>query len=110
MTLGCHYPNYLWVIPNWYTENWWKEFPNHLSTLNCTLDQIERVLNRSLVLLPIPQHLNSSGIDSTLLNASSFAADAVRVLALAVSELRSFDNATIDEQDLTSTLLKQVCT
>ena len=83
-----HYPNYLWIVPGWYSDNWWREFPDYLTTLNCTLTQVEQVLNRSLTFLPVPGHLNSTTAPeiTTLVNPSSYAADAVRALALALNE------------------------
>ena len=93
-----HYPNYLWIVPGWYSDNWWKEFPDYLTTLNCTLTQVEQVLNRSLTLLPVPGHLNSTtaGVITTLLNPSSYAADAVRALALALNETLMNNNCRTD--------------
>ena len=79
--MSRHYPNYLWIVPGWYSEKWWTEFSDHLSTLNCTLQQIERVLNRSLTLSPVPGDQTTADIN--LLNTSSYAADAVRALAMA---------------------------
>ena len=83
-----YYPNYLWIVPGWYSDNWWREFPDYLTTLNCTLTQVEQVLNRSLTFLPVPGHLNSTtaGVITTLLNPSSYAADAVKALALALND------------------------
>ena len=87
-SIGYHYPNYLWIVPGWYSDNWWREFPDYLTTLNCTLTQVEQVLNRSLTFLPVPGNINSTtaGDITTLLNPSSYAADAVRALALALNE------------------------
>ena len=81
--MSRHYPNYLWIVPGWYSENWWMEFSDHLSTLNCTLQQIERVLNRSLTLSPVPGDINQTTDDINPLDTSSYAADAVRALAMA---------------------------
>ena len=89
-----HYPNYLWIVPGWYSDNWWREFPDYLTTLNCTLTQVEQVLNRSLTFLPVPGNINSTtaGDITTLLNPSSYAADAVRALALALNESLNTSN------------------
>ena len=67
------------------------EFPDHLSTLNCTVEQVEQVLNRSLTLSPVPGDLNATSVGVDHLNTSSYAVDAVRALALAINESISND-------------------
>ena len=86
--MGRFYPNYLWIIPGWYSENWWMEFQDYLLQLNCTMMQVEQALNRSLTLLPIPGSLitTTGDVNTTLLNPASYAATAVRALALAVNK------------------------
>ena len=77
----CYYPHYLWIVPGWYSNNWWKDFPNYLKTINCTQAQIEQALNRSLTLLPVP----AGKLINNLPNPSSYATDAVKALGLAIN-------------------------
>ena len=79
----CYYPNYLWIVPGWYSENWWKDFPNYLTTIggNCTLKEIEQALNRSLTLLPVPAGESINDLPKSF----SYAADAVKALAIAIN-------------------------
>ena len=71
------------------------EFPDHLSTLNCTVEQVEQVLNRSLTLSPVPGDLNATSVGVDHLNTSSYAVDAVRALALAINESISNDTTEL---------------
>ena len=81
------YPNYLWIIPGWYSENWWKDFPlDYLTSLNCTLTEVEQVLHRSLTLLPVPGLHNSTNGASIVTNSSRYAVDAVKTLAQALNK------------------------
>ena len=44
-------PDYVWMVHNWYHNNWWKvgvEF-------NCTSDEIRTVLNLQIILGNYPQ-------------------------------------------------------
>ena len=78
------------------------EFPDHLSTLNCTVEQVEQVLNRSLTLSPVPGDLNATSVGVDHLNTSSYAVDAVRALALAINE--SISNDTTEIGNITDNL------
>lgn len=88
-----YYPNYLWIVPGWYSDNWWMEFSSYLAILNCTVGQVEQVLNRSLTFMPVPESINltTNGVNTTFLTSSRYAADAVRALAQAT-------NSTISEE------------
>ena len=48
-----HYPNYAWILLNW-SDQWWMEYDEYLNDTNCTLPNINTVLNRSLILTPYP--------------------------------------------------------
>ena len=95
-----YYPNYLWIVPGWYSENWWMEFSDYFTTLNCTSREVEQVLNRSLTFTPIPGYSKSKNnvFNKTIINPSNYAADAVRALALAV-------NSSISKNDSTATIM-----
>ena len=48
---GMTYPEYVWMSYGWYTENWWLE-----EDTDCTADEIERAIQRSLSIhhFPLP--------------------------------------------------------
>ena len=46
------YPEYVWMSYGWYTQNWWL----HVNDTNCTVDEMQRAIQRSLAIhhFPIP--------------------------------------------------------
>ena len=41
-----HYPGYVWIIPGWYRDNWWREEVAEDSEIPCSnLDLEEFILN-----------------------------------------------------------------
>ena len=44
-------PDYVWMVHNWYTINWWKEGV----AFNCTPDEMRTVLNSQIVLDNYPR-------------------------------------------------------
>lgn len=56
--MEMYHPSYVWITPGWYGEGWW--MVGGEESLNCTLQQLETVLNRSLTVTVEAQ--NSSSI------------------------------------------------
>ena len=53
-----HYPRYVWILPGWFEESWWKETKD--SSINfdnrraCTLEEMKSMLINSLGVMEIP--------------------------------------------------------
>lgn len=56
--MEMYHPGYVWITPGWYGEGWW--MVGGEESLNCTLQQLETVLNRSVTVTVEAQ--NSSSI------------------------------------------------
>lgn len=56
--MEMYHPGYVWITPGWYGEGWW--MVGGEESLNCTLQQLEAVLNRSVTVTVEAQ--NSSSI------------------------------------------------
>ena len=55
------YPNFIWITLDWYPSRWWTaEVAGNDPTVNCTDQQFEQLLNRSLVIAQYPQAENIS--------------------------------------------------
>ena len=96
------YPGYVWITPGWYQQGWWKADKDYLHSLNCKSSEIEKQLERSLVLLAHPNTVKvyywSSLYCTSIIvlqsflnitepyNSSSYAMDAVMTLALALNK------------------------
>ena len=44
-------PDYVWIVHNWYTTNWWK----NSNVFKCTPDQIRTVLNYQIAVDHYPR-------------------------------------------------------
>ena len=53
-----HYPQYVWILPGWYNDNWWKvEIDNDTSNfgqLTCTSEEMKTMLINSLGVTEVP--------------------------------------------------------
>lgn len=55
--MEMYHPGYVWITPGWYGEGWW--MVGGEESLNCTLQQLETVLNRSLTVTVEAQNSGS---------------------------------------------------
>lgn len=51
-----HYPRYVWLLPGWFEENWWKEEDNVNTSdkLVCTQEEMKVMLKNSLGITEAP--------------------------------------------------------
>ena len=49
-------PEYVWITPGWYPENWWMEDVSH----NCSLSVRREILNMSLSVVPEGHFVSSN--------------------------------------------------
>lgn len=65
--MGLNTSNHQWVMPGWYSDNWWDKAENVTwddYKYNCTSDQIQSMVNRSLLLdaYLVTENLNETGV------------------------------------------------
>ena len=46
---GYTYPNYAWILPDWYVDNWWTAAVDG-GNISCTDQELEIFLEKTLVL------------------------------------------------------------
>lgn len=51
-----HYPHYVWLLPGWFEENWWKEVDNNNKSDQavCTQEEMKSMLYNSLGITEAP--------------------------------------------------------
>ena len=55
------YPHFIWITLDWYPSKWWtSQVAGDDPAVNCTDEQFEQILNRSLVIAQYPQAENNS--------------------------------------------------
>ena len=47
------YPNYAWIMYDWYPKEWWKKLDE--SVIKCKADEIEKFLDKVLTLRRYPE-------------------------------------------------------
>ncbi|XP_070533384.1 gamma-aminobutyric acid type B receptor subunit 2-like [Ptychodera flava] len=54
--LGMYGPRYAWMIPGWYSADWWKE---NDPRVNCTTFEMEKVVESVILTVRVPNDLSS---------------------------------------------------
>lgn len=53
-----HYPQYVWILPGWFEDSWWKEEKDdHIQNFDqrtCTLGELKAMLNNSIGIMEAP--------------------------------------------------------
>ena len=71
-----HYPQYVWILPGWFEDSWWKEEKDdHIQNFDqrtCTLGELKAMLNNSIGIMEAPSdYLEQDEFNSVSLFFSS---------------------------------------